>query len=119
MTALWCLLPDTLRDEADLRSEEHGGEYHKMRSFIMKLAEAKRKRPHDNAMDTSALAREAKEVERGIPGDDYYGAYENYYDDGAWRWEEAEYYGMDVNAMGNGKGTGEREKLWWIQQWLW
>jgi len=43
MIALWCLLSDSLRDEVDLRSDEHGGECHKMRSFIMKFAEAKRK----------------------------------------------------------------------------
>ena len=67
MTALWCLLSDTLRDEVDLRSDEHGGERHKMRSFIMQFAGSKRKRPNDNAMDTSAPAREA---ESGIPGDD-------------------------------------------------
>jgi len=101
MTALWCLLPDSLRDEVDLRSDERGGERHKMRSFIMKFAEAKRKRPNDNAMDTSALAREA---ERGIPRDD---DSENYYDDGAWWWGEPDYYGADVNAMGYGKGKGK------------
>ena len=67
----------------------------------MKFAEAKRKRPNDNAMDTSALAREA---ESGIPGDDHSG---NYYDDGAWWWDEPDYYGADVNAMGYGKGKSK------------
>ena len=27
MTALWCILPDSLRDEAGLKSDEHGGEH--------------------------------------------------------------------------------------------
>merc|ERR1712086_1086350 len=78
MTALWCSLPDSLRDEVDLRSDEHGGERHKMRSFIMRFAEAKRKRP-DDAMDTSAVAAVA---ENGNPGD---GNYEPC-DDGSWWW---------------------------------
>ena len=88
-----------MRDEVDLRSDEHGGEHHKMRSSIMEFAEAKRKRP-DDAMDTSALAKEAA---NGISGDDYY----EHWGDGAWWWDEPDYYSAEANDMGYGKGKGK------------
>ena len=99
MIARWRLLFDSLRAEVDLRSDEHGGDYHKMRSFIMKFAEAKRKRP-DDAMDTSAVAAVAA---NGSPGDDNYEPW----DDGSWRWDEPEYYGAEATAMGYGQGKGK------------
>ena len=86
--ALWCLLPNSLRGEVDLRTDEHGGDYHKMRSFIMKFAEAKRKRP-DDAMDTSAVAAVAA---NGSPGDDNYEPW----DDGSWRWGEPDCYSTEI-----------------------
>ena len=51
----------------------------------------------DDAMDTSALAKEAA---TGISGDDYY----EQWDDGAWRWGEPDYYSAEVNAMEYGEG---------------
>ena len=52
--ALWCMLPDSLRDEVDLKTGEHGGEYSKTRNFVMRFAEAKRKH-RDDAMDASPI----------------------------------------------------------------
>ena len=52
--ALWCMLPDSLRDGVDLKTGEHVGDYSTTRNFVMRFAEAKRKH-RDDAMDTSPV----------------------------------------------------------------
>ena len=87
------MLPDSLRDEVDLKTGEHVADYAKTRNFVMRFAEAKRKH-RDDAMDTSPVNLEEHQGQE--QWDPSWG--------GGWdEWGPAD-SGPEVDAMGYGKG---------------
>ena len=95
--ALWCMLPDSLRDEVDLKTGEHGGEYSKTRNFVMRFAEAKRKH-RDDAMDTSPIQPEEPSGQ-----EQWQQQWDPSWGNGGGDWGPNE-YGPEVDAMQYGKG---------------
>ena len=94
MSALWCMLPDPLRDEVDLKQGEHNGDYSKTRNFVMRFAEAKRKHRGDN-MDVSPIQPEQPS------GNEHWQQPWN----PAWGNDGEEWLDPEVDAMQYGKGS--------------
>jgi len=95
--ALWCMLPDSLRDEVDLKTGEHGGEYSKTRNFVMRFAEAKRKH-RDDAMGASPI-----QPEEPSGPEQWHQQRDPAWGNGGDEWGPNE-YGPEVDAMQYGKG---------------
>ena len=93
--ALWCMLPDSLRDEVDLKQGEHGEDYYKTRNFVMRFAEAKRKHRDDN-MDVGAL----NQPEQPCGTQHWQQPWDQAWNDNGEEWLDPE-----VDAMQYGKGS--------------